>query len=204
MRKVETKLDGVLIIESEIFNDSRGFFTELYNFANLRKIGIDFPILQVNHSFNIESGTLRGLHFQLNPFSQSKIVTCPKGAIFDVAVDMRPTSKNFLKYIIFLVMDSTLTKVNFSEDILSNCDYVIKYPNKILIPKCFAHGYLTLFPSTEVLYFTDNIYSKEHDFVVRYNDPKISIPWPKLKNDFIISEKDANAPFIDNFDFSLL
>lgn len=204
MKKNDTKIPGVYILSSDIYQDSRGFFTECLNVQSLKEVGIDFVPLQVNHSFNIEKGTLRGLHFQLKPFEQTKIVTCLKGAIFDVAVDLRPQSESFLKFISFLILEQNLSQDNIPNEIIESCDNIVKYPHKVLIPKGFAHGYLTLQPNTDVLYFTDVLYSRIHDSVIRFDDPQIGIKWPKISKDFIISDKDRNAPYLEDFDLTLL
>lgn len=204
MKKIETKISGVYILSSDIFQDFRGFFTECLNVHSLKEIGIDFVTLQVNHSYNIAKGTLRGLHFQLKPFEQTKIVTCLKGAIFDVAVDLRPRSESFRKFVSFIILDANLNQDAIPQEILESCDHILRYPDKILIPKGFAHGYLTLLPHSEVLYFTDQVYSKSHDSVIRYDEPQIGINWPKISDDFIISEKDKKAPYLANFDLTLL
>lgn len=202
MKILETKLPEVIIILSDIYKDERGFFSELLNLNSLKNVGIDFKIAQVNHSYNKNAGILRGLHFQTKPFEQAKIVTCLRGAIFDVAVDIRPHSSSFLKYTTFLITSPEISAGEFQTKGELSYDFTVEYPNKVFIPKGFAHGYLTLAPSTEVIYFTDNFYSKKHDKSIRYNDPEISIPWPKIFNDFCLSKKDANAPFFKEFDFS--
>ncbi|MFN3270130.1 MAG: dTDP-4-dehydrorhamnose 3,5-epimerase family protein [Candidatus Kapaibacteriota bacterium] len=203
MEKLQTKIPEILILKSHIYFDSRGFFTEVLNIEDLKKIGLKFDIVQVNHSYNEQVGTLRGLHFQTKPFEQSKIVTCIKGAIFDVAVDIRPYSPNFLNFQCFLIVshNSNFDPKNF--DFPIQYDYLIQYPDKLLIPRGFAHGYLTLLPSTEVLYFTDNKYSREHDRVILYDDPQINIPWPKVVDNFIVSDKDRNAPLVSSLNNEL-
>lgn len=202
MEKVETKIPEVLILKSSIFKDSRGFFTETLNVQELKNANLNFEIAQINHSFNEKTGTLRGLHFQVKPFAQAKIVTCIEGAIFDVAIDVRPQSPTFLKFVSFLLVSPREEFKPNKLDFHIKYDYLIQYPEKIYIPRGFAHGYLTLLPSTEILYITDNYYSKQHDRTIRYDDPKIGIPWPRVVENFILSDKDINAPFSNNFDFS--
>ncbi|MCX7909935.1 MAG: dTDP-4-dehydrorhamnose 3,5-epimerase [Ignavibacteria bacterium] len=204
MEKIDTQVDGVCIIKSKIFFDERGFFSECLNLKDLGEIGLDFVPVQVNHSFNKAKGTLRGLHFQTRPFEQAKIVTCLKGAIFDVAVNIIPESKNFLRNVSCLILSPFVDETILELETKIKCDYILKYPDKFFIPKGFAHGYLTLLPESEVLYFTDNFYSPENDCVLRYNDPQIAISWPNLETDFILSIKDRNAPFVSEFDFSKL
>ncbi|MFN3781709.1 MAG: dTDP-4-dehydrorhamnose 3,5-epimerase [Candidatus Kapaibacteriota bacterium] len=204
MRTFETKIPEVIVIKSDMYKDERGFFSELVNTESLKEIGVEFKLVQVNHSYNINAGTLRGLHFQVKPFEQTKIVTCLKGAIFDVAVDIRPKSKTFLKFITFLISSPEIDLVTIQSEIAQDVDFKIIYPDKVLIPKGFAHGYLTLVPSTEVLYFTDNMYSKEHDRTIRFDDPQIGITWPKVGGDLTLSTKDGNAPLLGEIDFSQL
>jgi dTDP-4-dehydrorhamnose 3,5-epimerase-like enzyme len=204
MNIIRTKIDGVLILESQLFRDNRGFFAELLTQKELDANSIDFKILQVNHSLSTEMGTLRGLHFQIKPFQQKKIVCCPKGVLFDVAVDLRPQSPTFLQYLTFVMVGSE----NHIDSIgsLANIpnDYIIHFPNKVLIPDGFAHGFLTLTPNSEILYFLDNFYSKKCERTIRYDDPKINIQWPDLGRNFILSEKDKKAPYFVNFDISEL
>ncbi|MFN3305588.1 MAG: dTDP-4-dehydrorhamnose 3,5-epimerase [Candidatus Kapaibacteriota bacterium] len=204
MRTFETKIPEVIVIKSDMYKDERGFFSELVNIESLKEIGVEFKLVQVNHSYNINAGTLRGLHFQVKPFEQTKIVTCLKGAIFDVAVDIRPKSKTFLKFITFLISSPEIDLVTIQSEIAQDVDFKIIYPDKVLIPKGFAHGYLTLVPSTEVLYFTDNMYSKDHDRTIRFDDPQIGITWPKVGGALTLSTKDANAPLLGEIDFSQL
>lgn len=202
MEKIETKIPGIYILKTQLFKDGRGFFAEILNFKELNSIGLNFEIAQINHSFNERKGTLRGLHFQIEPFAQAKVVTCTNGAIFDIAVDIRPDSPYFLKYVSFLIVSASGNLDPAKLDFRFSYDYFVQYPDKIFIPRGFAHGYLTLLPSTEVLYVTDNYYSRESDRAIRYDDPQIGIQWPKIVENFILSDKDSNAPLCINFDFS--
>jgi len=204
MNILHTKIEDVLILETNLFRDNRGFFTELLNQKELDANAIDFKILQVNHSLSTEVGTLRGLHFQIKPFQQKKIVCCPKGIIFDVAVDLRPQSPTFLQYLSFILVghENNINSLDGFRNI--KADYVIHFPNKVLIPEGFGHGFLTLSPNSEILYLLNNFYSKEHERTIRYDDPKINIQWPNIGRNLILSEKDKNAPFLVNFDFSEL
>ncbi|RMA93324.1 dTDP-4-dehydrorhamnose 3,5-epimerase [Hydrogenothermus marinus] len=173
-KKLETKLKGVYILEPTVFKDHRGFFMESYNKKDFEEIGLHYELVQDNHSLSIEAGVLRGLHFQLNPKAQTKIVRCLKGAIYDVVVDIRKGSPTFGKWI-----SAILTADN---------------KRQIVVPKGFAHAILTLVPNTEILYKVDEYYSPEHDRSIRWNDPDLNISWP-VSNP-ILSEKDANAPFL--------
>ena len=173
-RKIETELEGVYILESTVFEDHRGFFMESYNKRDFEEIGLFFDFVQDNHSLSVQAGVLRGLHFQLNPKAQAKVVRCLKGVIYDVVVDIRKGSPTFGKWIGVI-----LSEYN---------------KRQIVVPKGFAHGILTLVPNTEILYKVDEYYSPEHDRAIRWNDPELKINWP-IKEP-ILSEKDKNAPFL--------
>ncbi|MCD6489438.1 MAG: dTDP-4-dehydrorhamnose 3,5-epimerase [Thermodesulfobacterium sp.] len=173
-KKFETALEGVYILEPTVFEDHRGFFMESYNKRDFEEIGLFFDFVQDNHSLSVQASVLRGLHFQLNPKAQTKVVRCLKGAIYDVVVDIRKGSPTFGKWIGVI-----LTEYN---------------KRQIVVPKGFAHGVLTLVPNTEILYKVDEYYSPEHDRSIRWDDPDLKIDWP-TKNP-ILSEKDKNAPFL--------
>nr|WP_245540282.1 dTDP-4-dehydrorhamnose 3,5-epimerase [Thermodesulfobacterium thermophilum] len=147
---------------------------ESYNKRDFEEIGLFFDFVQDNHSLSVQAGVLRGLHFQLNPKAQTKVVRCLKGAIYDVVVDIRKGSPTFGKWIGVI-----LTEHN---------------RRQIVIPKGFAHGVLTLVPNTEILYKVDEYYSPEHDRAIRWDDPDLKIDWPI--NNPILSDKDKNAPFL--------
>lgn len=174
LKKLETELQGVYIIEPTVFEDHRGFFMESYNKRDLQELGIDIEFIQDNHSLSVSPHVLRGLHFQLNPKAQTKLVRCLKGVVYDVVVDIRKGSPTFLKWIGVI-----LSEYN---------------KRQILVPKGFAHGILTLTPNTELLYKVDEYYSPEHDRSIRWDDPDIGIRWPVEKP--ILSDKDKNAPFL--------
>jgi dTDP-4-dehydrorhamnose 3,5-epimerase len=177
------QIPDLVLIEPAVFEDKRGFFMETYSYKDFEKFGINEKFVQDNHSRSIK-GVLRGLHFQIEPFAQSKLVRCIKGEIFDVAVDIRPDSKTFKKW--FGV-------------ILSEENKRILY-----IPKGFAHGFVVLSEVAEVEYKVDNFYSPEHERGIIWNDPEIGIEWP-IDNP-ILSEKDAKLPTLKEFlkDLSLL
>jgi len=172
MKIVETKLPGVKLIEPVVFEDSRGFFMESYNFRKFGELGISVTFVQDNHSLSKDKGVLRGLHYQLNPMAQSKLVRVTAGAIFDVVVDIRQGSPTYGQWESF----------------------VLSAENKLqlFVPRGFAHGFCTLEPNTEVLYKVDNYYSPEHDRGIAWNDPALGIPWPAEHP--ILSEKDARHP----------
>ncbi|WP_162151122.1 dTDP-4-dehydrorhamnose 3,5-epimerase [Haploplasma modicum] len=171
MKKIETGINDLFIIEPNVFGDNRGWFTESYNKESFKKIGINIDFIQDNHSYSKEKGVLRGLHLQTEPKAQTKLVRCTKGKILDVAVDLRRNSPTYLKHF----------AVELSED------------NKLqlLIPKGFAHGFVTLTNDVEVQYKVDEYYSKEHDRSIKYNDILFDIDWGI--DNFILSDKDKNA-----------
>jgi len=175
MKVSNTNLEGVVVIEPKVFGDHRGWFMETYNGKELLNYGIDVKFIQDNQSFSATKGTLRGLHYQLNPKSQTKLVRCTKGAIYDVAVDIRIGSPTFGKW-----FGIELTDEN---------------KKQLLVPKGFAHGFLTLSEDVEVQYKVDELYSPEHDRGIIWNDPSIGIEWP-MNITPVLSTKDEQAPFL--------
>jgi len=170
-----TFIGDLKVIIPAVFGDNRGWFFESYSEIKLRENGIDIVFVQDNHSFSAKKGTLRGLHFQNEPMAQTKLVRCTRGALLDVAVDLRPNSPTYKQW--FSVELSAENK------------------KQLLIPKGFAHGFLTLTDDTEIQYKTDNFYSKEYDCSIRYDDPEIDVDWGG-KVEPILSDKDLNAPFL--------
>ena len=166
-------LDGVLEIISARFGDDRGFFSEVWNDAEWRDAGVGLEFVQDNHSFSAAKGVIRGLHYQLAPVAQDKLVRVTRGAIFDVAVDLRRSSPTFGRW----------TGVELSRERW----------NQLLVPKGFAHGFLTLEPECEVQYKVTAPYSREHERTIRFDDPALGIDWPDLGVTFQLSEKDAAA-----------
>jgi len=173
-KKIPTKLEGVYILEPTVFEDHRGFFMESYNKKDFEEIGLHFDFVQDNHSLSVKAGTLRGLHYQLHPKAQTKVVRCLKGAIYDVVVDIRIGSPTFGQWVGVILTENN--------------------KRQIVVPKEYAHGVLTLVDNTEILYKVDEYYSPEHDRAIRWNDPDLNIDWP-ISNP-ILSEKDKNAPFL--------
>lgn len=167
-------LEGVMEIVPRRFSDDRGFFSETYNAGAFAKAGMDMAFVQDNHSFSVTKGVLRGLHYQLPPRAQDKLVRVTKGAILDVAVDIRRHSPDFGKWVALEVSAEKW--------------------NQILVPKGFAHGFVTLSDNTEVLYKVTDLYSPEHDRSIRFDDPDIGIEWPLPAAELVLSEKDRNAP----------
>ena len=182
MKKIETKIPGVVIIEPDIHGDHRCYFMETYSTSNFHELGIDNVFVQDNMSFTAKKGTLRGLHFQNDPMAQAKLVSCTKGTVIDVAVDIRKGSPTYKQWV----------AVELSEE------------NKkmFFIPRGFAHGFLTLTDNVEFRYKVDNLYSKEHDRGIRYDDPSVNVDWGGLLNGIepILSDKDKNGPTLDESD----
>lgn len=178
MKKIETNIPDVYIIEGDVYKDDRGWFTETYNKEKFSNLFINTTFVQDNHSKSKDIGVLRGLHFQNSPKAQTKLVRCTRGRIFDVAVDLRKNSPSYLSWV----------GIELSEE----------NHKQIYIPKGFAHGFVTLSDDVEVQYKVDEFYSKEHDRSIRYNDPQIGIDWP-IDNP-LLSEKDRLAPFLKDSD----
>lgn len=175
MNVIETSLPGVIVIEPKVFGDHRGWFMETYSIAMFKDNGIDIRFVQDNQSFSASKGTLRGLHYQLNPKAQTKLVRCTKGAIFDVAVDIRKESPTFGKWFgIELTADNK---------------------KQLLIPKGFAHGFMTLTEDVEVQYKVDELYAPECDRGIIWSDPTIGIEWP-INIKPVLSAKDESAPLL--------
>jgi dTDP-4-dehydrorhamnose 3,5-epimerase len=175
MRFIETKFKEVYILEPTVYGDNRGWFMETYSDTKLKESGINIKFVQDNHSFSAERGTLRGLHYQLNPKAQTKLVRCTRGSIFDVAVDIRKGSPTFGEWVGF--------------------ELTSKNKKQLLIPKGFAHGFITLTNDAEVQYKVDEFYTPECDRGIIWNDPEIGIEWP-IDLTPILSEKDEKAPFL--------
>lgn len=174
MKITKTKLDGVVVIEPDVFGDNRGFFMESWNKKKMEEAGLFYDFVQDNHSKSTVKGTLRGIHFQKGDKAQAKLVRCVKGAVLDVAVDLRKNSPTFKQWV----------GVELSED----------NKKQLLIPRCFGHGFVTLTDDVEFLYKADNYYAPEADAGIRWNDPDIGVEWGIEKP--ILSEKDKNNPFL--------
>jgi dTDP-4-dehydrorhamnose 3,5-epimerase len=167
-------LNEVLEITPRRFGDDRGFFSETYNAERFAEAGIDLAFVQDNHSYSAAAGVLRGLHYQLAPRGQDKLVRVIRGAILDVAVDIRRGSRTFGQWIALEVS--------------------AEKGNQILVPKGFAHGFVTLVDHTEVIYKVTDFYSPDHDRSIRYDDADIGIEWPQAAAPFTLSQKDLAAP----------
>ncbi len=174
MRKLETSIPGVFVMEPQVIGDYRGWFVETYSQATFGRLGIEAVFVQDNQSYTKEKGTLRGIHFQNDPMAQSKLVRVVRGGVFDVAVDLRRGSPTYLKW--------------------ESVELTAENKRMLLIPRGFGHGFLTLTDDVEFLYKVDNLYSREQDRVIRFNDPAVGIDWGI--EDPIMSEKDMNAPLL--------
>ncbi|WP_338941104.1 dTDP-4-dehydrorhamnose 3,5-epimerase [Fusobacterium polymorphum] len=173
-KKIETNIKDLFVIEPQIFEDSRGFFLESYNYNDFKEIGIENIFVQDNHSKSLK-GVLRGLHFQKGEYSQAKLVRVLKGAVLDIAIDLRENSETFGKYF----------AVELNE----------KNKKMFFIPRGFAHGFLTLEDDTEFFYKCDNFYNPQSEAGIIWNDGDLNIDWNFKKygikeNELIISEKD--------------
>jgi dTDP-4-dehydrorhamnose 3,5-epimerase len=169
-----TLLPEVLMLTPRRFGDARGWFIETWNAARLAEAGLDLPWVQDNHSLSAAKGTLRGLHYQMPPRAQDKLVRCSRGAILDVAVDIRSGSPTYGKWV----------AVELSAD----------NGRQLLVPKGFLHGFVTLSENCEVQYKCSDFYSPEHDRGVRWDDPAIGVDWGTSAP--ILSEKDQTAPLL--------
>lgn len=174
MKATETKLKGVYVIETKVYGDERGWFTESWNKQKFDSAGFHIDFVQDNHSFSANKGTLRGLHYQTEPMVQSKLVRCTRGAIFDVAVDIRKGSPNYKKWV--------------------GVELSAENKKQLFIPHGFAHGFLTLTDDVEVQYKVDNFYAPHYDGNIRWDDPDIGIKWPFEPTS--LSDKDKNAPLL--------
>ncbi len=173
MKFTPLAIPDLLILEPNVFEDQRGFFFESFNqFEFDKTIGSKITFVQDNHSKSTK-GVLRGLHYQIPPKGQGKLIRVIRGEIYDVAVDLRKTSPTFGQWV----------------------GEVISAANKkqIWIPEGFAHGFVTLSDDAEILYKATDFYSPIHEQCLIWNDPKINITWPSIKNNFIISHKDTNG-----------
>lgn len=171
----KTILDDVYEIEPEIKTDERGFFSRVFCARELEDLGLDSKCVQSNRSFSRQKGTLRGMHYQMPPQSETKLVQCIKGALYDVVLDLRPGLQSFGRSIGRVLSDQN--------------------QKMLYIPKGCAHGFLTLEPNTEMLYFVSEFYEQKLERGVRWNDPFFQIEWPAFPT--ILSEKDQKYKDFD-------
>ena len=169
----ETTLKGAFVIEMEKFEDKRGFFARAWCQKEVEANGLVSRVVQTNISFNKKRGTLRGMHYQVAPYEQIKLVRCTRGAIYDVIIDLRPDSPTFRKW----------TGVELTAE-----NYIMLY-----VPENVAHGFQTLEDNTEVTYQVSQFYSPESERGVRYDDPVFQVAWPLPVE--VISEKDIAWPY---------
>lgn len=178
MNVIETKLPGVVIVEPQVFGDHRGWFMESWSQKTMADNGLNVNFVQDNQSYTARKGTLRGIHFQQYPMAQTKLVRVTRGAVMDVAVDLRKDSPTYRQWV----------AVELSAE----------NKKQLFIPQGFGHAFLTLTDDVEFVYKCDNFYSKEHDRNIRFDDPELCVEWGIA--DPILSEKDAAAPFLKDSD----
>ena len=170
---------SLIHINPQRHGDHRGFFAETYSRRKYSELGIDVEFVQDNHSLSREVGTLRGLHFQAPPHAQAKLVRCGRGAIFDVAVDIRRGSPTYGEW--------------------KGYELTAENSNQLYVPVGFAHGFVTLEPDSEIVYKCSDYYAPETEGAILWNDPDIGINWP-TKADPILSDKDAVAPLFSDLE----
>ena len=175
----KTNLTDVLIVEPAVFGDHRGFFTESYSEEDFKAAGITANFVQDNHSLSSQAGVLRGLHFQKGAAAQTKLIRVVTGAVLDVIVDIRKGSPTYGKW---------------EGYILSEANH-----RQLLVPKGFAHGFLTLTDNVNFLYKCDNYYNAEADGGIAFDDPDLAIDWPIDSKKAILSEKDQHHPTLKEF-----
>lgn len=182
MKRIDTKLSGVCIIEPVMHGDHRGYFIETYSTKAFADIGINTVFVQDNFSFSAQKGVLRGIHFQNPPMAQAKLVHVNSGAVLDVVVDLRKGSATYKQW--------------------EAVELTAENKRMLYIPKGFGHGFVTLTENVAFCYKVDNLYCKEYDRSIRFDDPVFGIEWG-ISNP-ILSEKDKNAPLLNQSDCSFI
>ena len=167
-------IPDVIVVIPDRYDDERGFFSEVFSVPRFEEAGIGLPFVQDNQSLSREPGTIRGLHCQVAPRVQGKLVRCVRGAIWDVAVDARPASPTFGRHVA-----AELSAENWAQ---------------LWVPPGFLHGFCTLVPDTEVLYKVTDLYDRAAERGVRWDDPELALPWPVPPGEAVLSEKDRVMP----------
>ncbi|CAJ1317929.1 dTDP-4-dehydrorhamnose 3,5-epimerase [Paenibacillus nuruki] len=174
MKVTSLTLEGAKLIEPVVHGDHRGFFMESYNEKLMHENGIMHNFIQDNHSLSAEPGVLRGMHYQLNPKAQTKLIRVISGSIYDVILDIRKDSPTFGQWQGFILSDAN--------------------KRQLLVPQGFAHGFCTLAANTQVIYKVDEYYSPEHDRGIAWDDPSLNIDWPISSP--VLSDKDTRHPLL--------
>lgn len=182
MKRIDTKLPGVYIVEPQVFGDHRGYFMETYSTKTFTDIGITNEFVQDNQSFTAQKGTLRGIHFQNAPMAQAKLVRVTKGAVLDVAVDLRKGSSTYKQWV--------------------GVELSAENKRMLFIPRGFGHGFVTLTDDVEFCYKVDNLYSKECDRGIRFDDPEIGVDWGMIEP--VLSQKDTTSPMLKDSDCNFI
>lgn len=179
MKLINTKIEGVYIIEPDLYGDNRGWFMETYNEEKFKEMGIDCKFVQDNMSYSALKGTLRGLHYQREPYSQSKLVRCTKGCVIDVAVDIRKGSPTY--------------------GLWESIELSSENKKMFFMPHGIAHGFLTISDEVEFQYKCDNLYNKASEGGIKYDDPTINVDWGSLLKGItpILSDKDKILPTLE-------
>lgn len=180
LKVTTTNLQDVKIIEPAVFGDNRGFFTETYSERDFKDAGINIDFVQDNHSLSAQAGVLRGLHFQRGKAAQAKLIRVVSGAVLDVIVDVRKGSPTYKKWEGYIISESN--------------------HRQLLVPKGFAHGFVTLTDNVNFLYKCDNYYDAEADGGISFKTPELNIDWPIDFDTAITSEKDAAQPTFTEFE----
>jgi dTDP-4-dehydrorhamnose 3,5-epimerase len=175
MKFIEMELKGAFVVEPELLQDERGFFARTWSQDEFASQGLNAKLVQCNSSFNRQRGTLRGMHFQIAPHEETKLVRCTAGAIYDVIIDLRPDSPTWRRW-----LGVELTSRN---------------RRMVYVPQGFAHGFQTLEDDTEIFYQVSEYYHPESACVVRWDDPAFGINWPLPIS--VMSERDRSHPFVD-------
>lgn len=175
MKITKTALDGVVIIEPQVFEDARGYFFESWNKAKMEEAGLNYDFIQDNQSKSCY-GTIRGIHFQKGEFSQAKLVRVLQGTVLDVAVDLRKDSKTFGQHV--------------------SVELSAENNRQLMIPRGFGHGFSVLTPTAVFAYKCDNVYNKASEAGIRFDDPALGIDWKVKPEEAVLSDKDKILPFL--------